>query len=192
MRARITKSSLVCGHGPDGGTETKICVGSRRNTLSGTGPRTGLSSEKSTTTKGSRTKCGYCWLVTRPSNDMSRSSAKRTLTIPPLKPTLKNEKDFTCGKHFGALVHFAISGTSSAGSARSAIHQSRGLRDGACTIASPLCWVGQRVPKTASYFIQSALTRFTARIFLYRSRVSLKEAFEGLEPCDRETITHGS
>jgi RNA-directed DNA polymerase len=25
-----------------------------------------------------------------------------------------------------------------------------------------------------------------------RSRVSLKEAFEGLEPCDRETITHGS
>ena len=37
MRARIRKSSLVCGDGPDGGTETKICVGSRRNTLSGTG-----------------------------------------------------------------------------------------------------------------------------------------------------------
>ena len=59
-----------------------------------------------------RTKCGYCWPVTRPSNDMSRSSAKRTLTTPPLKPTLKNERDFTCGKHFGALAHFAISGTS--------------------------------------------------------------------------------
>jgi len=83
---------------------------------------------------------------------------------------------------FRALVHFAISGTSSAGSARSATHQLRGLQDGACTIASPLCWVGQRVPKTAYYFIQSAMTRFTASIFPYRSRVSLKEAFEGLEP----------
>jgi len=39
---------------------------------------------------------------------------------------------------------------------------------------------------------KSAMTRFTTRIFLYQSRVSLKEAFEGLEPCDRETITHGS
>jgi hypothetical protein len=48
------------------------------------------------------------------------------------------------------------------------------------------------VPKTALYFIQSAMTRFTARIFLFQSRVSLKEAFEGLEPSDRETITHGS
>ncbi len=104
----------------------------------------------------------------------------------------RTAKQITCGKHFGALVRFAISGTSSAGSARSAIHQSRGLRDGACTIASPLCWVGQRVPKTASYFIQSAMTRFIAKIFPYRSRVSLKEAFEGLEPVCRETCAHGS
>ena len=38
------------------------------------------------------------------------------------------------------------------------------------------------MPTTAYYFIQSAMTRFTASIFPYRSRVSLKEAFEGLEP----------
>ena len=114
------------------------------------GSRTGLSSEKSTTTKGSRTKCGYCWLVTHPSNDMSRSSAKRTLTIPPLKPTLKNEKDFTCGRHFGALVHFAISGTSNTGSARSASYLLRGLPDGACTIASLLCGVVQECRKPRS------------------------------------------
>jgi hypothetical protein len=38
------------------------------------------------------------------------------------------------------------------------------------------------VLKTAFYFIQNAMTRFTARIFPYQSRVSLKEAFEGLEP----------
>jgi hypothetical protein len=35
---------------------------------------------------------------------------------------------------------------------------------------------------TASCSIQSATTGFTAYIFPYRSRVSLKEAFEGLEP----------
>ena len=152
--------------------------------MSGMGQRTGLSSEKSTTTKGSRTKCGYCWLVTRPSNDMSRSSAKRTLTIPPLKPTLKNEKDFTCAKHFGALVHFAISGTSNTGSARSASYLLRGLQDGACTIASLLCGVGLRVPKTAFYFIQSAMTGFTVSAFLSRNHVSPKEALEGLELCE--------
>jgi hypothetical protein len=39
------------------------------------------------------------------------------------------------------------------------------------------------VPKTAFYFIRSATTGFTASIFPYRSRVSLKEAFAGLELC---------
>ena len=38
--------------------------------------------------------------------------------------------------------------------------------------------------KTASYFIQSATTGFTAKICPYRNRVSLKEAFEGPEPDD--------
>jgi hypothetical protein len=52
--------------------------------------------------------------------------------------------------------------------------------------------VGQKVLKTAFYFIQNAMTRFTASVFPYQSRVSSKEAFEGPEPCDRETITHGS
>ena len=53
----------------------------------------------------------------------------------------------------------------------------------ALTSLRPPCagW-GPRVLKTAFYFIQSAMTRFTARIFPYQSRVSLKEAFEGLEP----------
>src|SRR5215467_6900386 len=37
------------------------------------------------------------------------------------------------------------------------------------------------MPTTASCSIQSATTGFTAYIFPYRSRVSLKEAFEGLE-----------
>jgi hypothetical protein len=39
------------------------------------------------------------------------------------------------------------------------------------------------VPKTAFYFIRSATTRFIASVFPYRSRVSLKEAFAGLELC---------
>ena len=37
--------------------------------------------------------------------------------------------------------------------------------------------------KTAFYFIRSATTGFTASVFPYRSRVSLKEAFAGLELC---------
>jgi hypothetical protein len=104
----------------------------------------------------------------------------------------KHAKVLICGRHFGALVHFAISGTSNAGSARSAIYVLRGLPDGAYIIASLWRRVGQRVLKTAFYSIQNATTRFTALNFPYQSRVSLKEAFEGLEPCDRETITHGS
>jgi hypothetical protein len=41
------------------------------------------------------------------------------------------------------------------------------------------------VPRTAFYFIQSAMTGFTASAFLSRNRVSPKEAFEGLELCER-------
>ena len=37
---------------------------------------------------------------------------------------------------------------------------------------------------TAFYFIQSATTGFTANVFSYPYRVSLKEAFEGPEPDD--------
>ena len=36
------------------------------------------------------------------------------------------------------------------------------------------------------YFIQSAMTGFIASEFLSRNRVSLKEAFEGLELCERK------
>ena len=44
----------------------------------------------------------------------------------------------------------------------------------------------RKAPRTAFYFIQSAMTRFIAKIFPYRSCVSLKEAFEGLELCERK------
>jgi hypothetical protein len=39
---------------------------------------------------------------------------------------------------------------------------------------------------TAFYFIRRAMTGFTANAFLSRNRVSPKEAFEGLELCERE------
>jgi hypothetical protein len=45
---------------------------------------------------------------------------------------------------------------------------------------------------TAFCFIQSATTGFIANIFPYRNRVSLKEAFEGLEPDEYESLTSGS
>ena len=99
-----------------------------------------------------------------------------------MKPTSKNAKDIRCRKRFGVLVLFAFSGRSNAASAPFATSKSLGSPAGGFTTASLLCRVVQRVRKTAFYFIQSATTRFTASIFPYRSRVSLKEAFEGLEP----------
>ena len=42
----------------------------------------------------------------------------------------------------------------------------------------------RKAPRTAFYFIQSAMTGFIASAFLSRNRVSLKEAFEGLELCE--------
>jgi hypothetical protein len=45
---------------------------------------------------------------------------------------------------------------------------------------------GSEAPRTAFYFIRSATTGFTASEFLSRNRVSPKEAFEGLELCERK------
>ena len=42
----------------------------------------------------------------------------------------------------------------------------------------------RKAPRTAFYFIQSATTGFIVNAFLSRNRVSLKEAFEGLELCE--------
>jgi hypothetical protein len=44
--------------------------------------------------------------------------------------------------------------------------------------------VVRKAPRTAFYFIQSAMTGFIANEFLSRNRVSPKEAFEGLELCE--------
>jgi hypothetical protein len=44
--------------------------------------------------------------------------------------------------------------------------------------------VVRKAPRTAFYSIQSAMTGFIASAFLSRNRVSPKEAFEGLEPCE--------
>jgi hypothetical protein len=90
-----------------------------------------------------------------------------------IKPSKKNG--------FGVLVRFAFSGMNNAGSALCAIQKSLGSRVGACTTAFPVYWVVRKAPRTAFYFIQSAITGFIASEFLSRNRVSLKEAFEGLE-----------
>ena len=42
----------------------------------------------------------------------------------------------------------------------------------------------RKAPRTAFYFIQSAMTGFTVSAFLSRNRVSPKEALEGLELCE--------
>src|SRR5947207_7329180 len=95
----------------------------------------------------------------------------------------RNAKEIICRRHFGVLVFFASSGMNKPDSAPYAMSESLGSRVGGSTIASLVCWVVQRVLKTASYFTQSATTRFIASIFPSRNRVSPKEAFEGLELC---------
>src|SRR6266478_4452402 len=65
--------------------------------------------------------------------------------------------------------------------ARSAIRQSPGSRAGACITASPVLWVVPLVPRTAFYFIPSAMIGFIVSVFPFRNRVSSQEAFEGLE-----------
>src|SRR5713101_5088084 len=173
-------SFIVCGGGHEEDTRTKTRAGSNRNTLSGIGDVTGTSSEKRVTTRGHRIRYGCCPPVARPLNDTSRSRAKPTRTILPMKLTSRNAKEIICRKHFGVLVLFASSGMNKPLSAPYAMSESLGSRVGGSIIASLVCWVVQRVRKTASYFIPSATTRFIANIFPSRNRVSRKEAFEGL------------
>src|SRR5258708_37833033 len=100
-----------------------------------------------------------------------------------MKLTSRNAKEIICRKRFGVLVLFAFSGMKKPDFAPNATSESHGSRVGGFTTAPPVCWVVQRVRKTASYFILSATTRFIASIFPSRNRVSPKEAFEGLELC---------
>jgi hypothetical protein len=98
-----------------------------------------------------------------------------------MKPTLKNVKGLTCWTRFGVLALFAFSGMNNTDSARCAIQKSPGSRAGAFIIASLVYKVVQQVPRTAFYFIQSAMTGYIVSVFPFRNRVSSKEAFEGLE-----------
>src|SRR5215469_7793536 len=132
-------------------------------------------------TKDGQIKSGCTTPRALPSNDTSRSKAKLTRTIQPMKPTSKNAKGLTCWKRFGVPVLFAISGMNNVDAARSAIQRSPGSQAGAFITASP---VGRAVPlvlRTAFYFIPSAMTGFIVSVFPFRNRVSSKEAFEGLE-----------
>ncbi len=135
-------------------------------------------------TRGSPIKSGCYSLPVLPSNDMSRLKATRTPTILPAKPTSRNAKRITCGTRSEALVFFAISGMNNVVSVWHARPKSPASRAGACTPASPASWVVRPVPRTASYFIPSAMTGSTAFVFLYPNRVSFNEAFEVLEPDD--------
>ena len=181
FRTWIAPSSLVCGNGHDEGTRTSPRAGSNQNTLNGVRTAIGPSSVKPAMTRDGRLKSGCTTPRALPSNDTSRLKAKLTRTIQPMKPTSKNGKGLTCWKRFGVLALFAISGMSNVDSARSAIQKSPGSPAGACTTASPVCWAVPLVPRTAFYFIPSAMTGFIVSIFPFRNRVSPTEAFEGLE-----------
>lgn len=71
-------------------------------------------------------------------------------------------------------------------------HSAHGLAPSA--FAFPAGWVVHEAQKTACYFIPRAMTGFNASAFLSRNRVCPKEAFEGLDLCERKlscTILRG-
>ena len=103
-----------------------------------------------------------------------------------MKSTSNNAKATICRKRFGVLVRFTFSGINNAGPALCAIPKSLGPRAGAFTTALPVCWVVRKARRTAFSFIRSAMTAFTTNVFLSLNRVSPKEAFEGLELCERK------
>ena len=115
---------------------------------------------------------------------MSRFKATRTPTIPPAKPTSRNAKRIICGTRSEALVFCAISGMNNVVSVWHARPKSPASRDGACTPASPASWVVRPVPRTASYFIPSAMTGSTdLRLSVSKPRLP-QRGFEVLEPDD--------
>ena len=143
-------------------------------------------------TTGGYSKYGSWRPATLPYVDMSRSEATRTPTILPMNPTLKSAKRIICRTRFEAPVYFAFFGMNNAASALCVRPESPVLPDGAFIIAS----LGRRavrlVPRTAFCYIPSAMTGFTACVFRFPNRVSLKEAFEVLEPDEGKPIMSGS
>jgi len=180
-------SSVVYGNGHGEGTRRSPRTGSRRDTLGNAGDAIGLSSVKHVTTRDSPASCGCTAPVAHPSNDTSRSKAKRIRTTLPTSHTSRNAKQITCRTRFGARVLFAFSGLNNADSALYAALKSLGTlgtRDGALTTAFHVYWVVRKVPRIAFYFTQSARTGFITSVFPSRSRVFFKEAFAGPELCD--------
>src|ERR1022692_562180 len=99
---------------------------------------TGPSSVKPAMTKDRQIKSVCTTPRALPSNGTSRSKAKPTRTIQPMKPTSKNGKGLTCWKRFGVPVLFAISGMNNVDSARCATQQSPGSQAGGFITASPV------------------------------------------------------
>jgi RNA-directed DNA polymerase len=102
------------------------------------GNRTGPSSVKPAMTKDRQIKSGCTTPRALPSNGTSRSKAKLTRTIQPMKPISKHGKGLICWKRFGVPALFALSGMNNVDSARCAIQQSPGSPAGAFTPASPV------------------------------------------------------
>src|SRR5215831_2271199 len=107
-------------------------------------------------------------------------------------PLGRNAKQITCGTRFGALAPFAFSGMNNVAVAPCATRELPGSQVGAFTTASPVRWVVRPMPRTASYFIRSAMTGFIVSVWPYRNRLSLWEAFEGLEPDEGKLSRPGS
>src|SRR6266568_89790 len=140
--------------------------GKRRNTSRPAEAITGSSSERRGSKHGTSPE-----LTTCRSHDTSKSGEKPTHMTHNGKATLRNVSMFAWRRRSRGNAGCSLFGKSKEDSARSATKRSPRLQDGTAITSSGDQKGDQTEPKTVSFSIPPAISKFTAKGFLSRSRV---------------------
>ncbi len=167
----IMKSSKPSGPGHSGDTATKRAGGSRPNTGRTRAPSGGCLPEFSKMTKG-RSKSSDCWLLPRCAlSDTRRFVPKPIHMTLAGKRTLRNGLMCRWSGRSKENAGSSISGKNREVSVRSASRRSPRLPDGIAITSSGDRRGDQIRWKTGSYSILPVTNKFTAKVYLLRSRV---------------------
>src|SRR6266446_3797189 len=156
-------------HSSDGSTEDTLANrthGKRRNTSRPAEEITGCFSERKASKHGTSPEPTACRL-----HDTSKSREKPTHTTQNGKATLRNVSMFAWRQRSKENAGYSRFGKSKEDCARSATKRSPRLPDGTAITCSGDPKGDQTEPKTVSFSIPPAISKFTARGFLSRSRV---------------------
>ena len=167
----ITKSSKPCGFGRNEDTPTKRAGGSRRNTSLTLVRIVGCLPAFSRMMKGKPKWCGSLRLRRFILNDTRRSERKPIPMIQPGNRTLRDDLMCIWPVHCKENDGYSTSGKSKAASAQSANKGSPKSPDGIVII----CYGGQKGEligqKIGCCFTPLVTTKFTAKVYTWRSRV---------------------